>query len=37
MTLDEEWQIFQIVNDLSYYWSVVQLIKLNDNLLSFDL
>lgn len=37
MTLDEEWQIFQIINDLSYYWSIVQLIKLNDNFFSINL
>jgi hypothetical protein len=27
MTLDEEWIIFQIVYELSQYWSIVELMK----------
>lgn len=25
--LDEEWQVFQAVNDLAYYWSIVELLS----------
>ncbi len=27
MTLDEEWAIFQAVNDLAYFWSIKTLLE----------
>lgn len=27
MSLDEEWLIFQAINDLAYYWSIKTLLE----------
>lgn len=27
MTLDEEWNLFKIINDLAFYWSIKTLLE----------